>query len=391
MMAFLTDLKSELTPTFPSVLNFHYKMKIKFTMRLRALSTRSILWYNAKSPKHLFHIPTAQTQRQSFHAIHRRLDQNSVDKQTSDVVQEGAIGRPNVSALSLIKGAETSLNREVLEITFHDSTYQFHAQWLHDAQVDNGPSKDASDVFSQKGPKAFIQDIRLVGTGTQSALQVAWYDGTTTSFPAIWLRALAPIVGKLQRDSAQIAKKTKSSQNWLANTIQIPTVSYSELFPDTTTPDALQASTEDVFDTLLQDSAIGIVKIVNLPEPNFQNERSSENTLITNILKQLFGGVFFHPRRGADKTFNVASHHQEDKKRGIELPNYNADKILLPHADHAHYTYPARIQGLYALEGQSENTFLSCFKALETLLDEAPDLYHQLCTAPMATGRVAHF
>lgn len=178
---------------------------------------------------------------------------------------------------------------------------------------------------------------------------------------------------------------------WLARELIIPEVPYSEIFPEVGVADTPNATKERIFDALLQEHAVGVIKVIGLPAPDIEGERNKENTIVTKVLKQVFGSVFFHPMRGADKTFNVASHHEEDKKRGSGLPNYNIDKVLLPHSDYSHYTHPAKVQGLYYLEGESENTFVSCFAVLETLKQEAPHLYQSFCSAPMATGRVAHF
>jgi trimethyllysine dioxygenase len=325
----------------------------------------------------------------AFHSNSIRLHQNIAVQESSGEKLGQSHKHPSTKAQNSISGVETYPNGEAVKITFRDGAFTFHAQWLHDAQVDKGPSKDDSEVFSQKIPKAFIQNTNLAGTGVHSILEITWNDGTTTSFPVIWLRVLAPLVGKADRP--QVTASPRLPGKWQANTFSIPEFPYTDMFPENPTPEAFNASLERILDTLLQDSGVGIVKIVNLPPTDLKSERDKENTLVTKILKQLFGGVFFHPRRGVDKTFNVASHHQEDKKRGIELPNYNTNKVLLPHTDHAHYIHPARVQGLYALEGESENTFVSCFAALETLQIEAPHLYQQLFTAPMATGRVAYF
>lgn len=325
----------------------------------------------------------------TLHFSHILRQQDAAVQKSSDTVFGYDAHLPPSTTGHLVKGVETAAELQAVTIAFQDSSFTFNTQWLHDAQVDDGPSKDDSLVFSRKVSKAQIQRIGLAGTGAKSAVDITWKDGSTTSFPAIWLRVLAPIVAKSNHVPAMVGQY--SPTGWLANELSIPEVSYSDLFPESASLKDLNASKERVLDAVLQDTTAGIVKVVGLPAPDFESERNKENTIVTKVLKQLFGSVFFHPIRGADKTFNVASHHKEDMKRGAGLPNYNPNKILLPHADHAHYIHPARVQGLYALEGESVNTFVSCFAALETLKKEAPHLYEPLCTAPMATGRVAHF
>lgn len=88
---------------------------------------------------------------------------------------------------------------------------------------------------------------------------------------------------------------------------------------------------------------------------------------------------------------SLQTHHEEDLKKGIALPNYDTNERLLTQADQSHYTHPARIQGLYALEGESENALVSGSAALSTSIEETLCLYEHLCTTLMAIGRVAHW
>jgi trimethyllysine dioxygenase len=53
--------------------------------------------------------------------------------------------------------------------------------------------------------------------------------------------------------------------------------------------------------------------------------------------------------------------------------------------------HPAQVQGLYCLEGESHNTFVSSLAVLETMQREAPDLFPYMLKSPMVVGRVAHF
>ena len=178
---------------------------------------------------------------------------------------------------------------------------------------------------------------------------------------------------------------------WLAHELAIPEVLYGDLFPQISVLGDLNAVKERILDAVLLESALGIVKVVGLPDSDVESERKRENTIVTKVLKELCGSVYYHPRRGADKSFKVTSSYADEMKPGEALPNYNTKKVLLPHTDHSHYTHPARIQGLYALEGESENVFVSCFATLGTLKKETPHLYTPFCKSPMSIGRVAHF
>lgn len=195
---------------------------------------------------------------------------------------------------------------------------------------------------------------------------------------------MAPLVAK-----AAIVEDPPIAKGWLAQSLTIPHVAYADIFSE-----SFEQSTATVvrmLDELLDQSSAGIIRVVGLPAPDVASEREKKNTLVTKVLKQIFGSVFVHPRRGADQTFNVASHHKEDVKRAVGLPNYNTNEVLLPHVDHAHYQNPVQVQGWYGLEGESENTFVSSLATLRTLKEESPDLFEHLCQAPTAFGRVVHY
>jgi len=143
-------------------------------------------------------------------------------------------------------------------------------------------------------------------------------------------------------------------------------------------------------DKILSSSSPGIIKIVDLPEPNFEDERNHINNINTKVLKRLFTSIFYHPIRGADTTFNVSS-HDHDATRRVGLRNYETTQVLLPHVDHAFCDHPIQVMGFYGLEGTSLNTCTSPLAAFETLKQESPESYQHLCNAPMAVGRMSRF
>jgi trimethyllysine dioxygenase len=320
---------------------------------------------------------------------HDPVRQEHAIQNPSDIPFELVTDIPSNKPSDLITGVRTTPNGESVTVEFHDATFTFHTQWLHDARVDNGPAKDAVEAFLQNTLIARIRNTRIAGHGVRMTLIVTWNDGCISQFPAIWLRVYAPLVAKRHGEDA--ARESNAPKGWLRNTVTIPEISYAEIFPGNSTSEMSPTTAAWVYDALLHESAAGIVKVVGLPAPVVEDERNTENTLVTRILKQIFGSVFVHPRRERDTSFNIASHHEKTAEKGIALPNYNTNQTLLPHVDQSHYTYPARIQGLYALEGESENTFVSCPAVLATFREETPHLFEHLCTAPMAFGRVAHF
>lgn len=124
-------------------------------------------------------------------------------------------------------------------------------------------------------------------------------------------------------------------------------------------------------DQIISSSSPGIIKIIDLPEPGFEDERNHINNINTKVLRRLFTSVFYHPVRGADTTFNVWS-HDLDATRKVGLPNYDTTQVPPPHVDYAFYDHPIQVMGFYGLEGTSLNTWTSPLAALETLKHEIP-------------------
>ena len=289
-------------------------------------------------------------------------------------------------AWSLV-GCDIISNGEALTVRFLDASFTFHAQWLDDARCDHGPSRTAFTAFCQKSTVARILKVHTNREGVGVAVDLNWPDGSVSSYPAIWLRIMGPLVGRT--DKSGPPPPALQSRGWLTDSLKIPSFEYRAIFADTTS--MCEATAASIMDEILMAPNTGIVKITDLPAPIIESEREKTNTLVTQVLKKIFGAVFQHPRRSGEKTFNVASHHEDDSKRAAGLPNYDTSQILLPHVDHAHYQHPIQVQGWYGLEGESENTFVSGLQALNTLLEEAPDLFEPLTTAPMSVGRVVHY
>lgn len=286
----------------------------------------------------------------------------------------------------IIRDAALLFNGRLLQIQFQDGAFTFHSQWLHDAEVENGPSKPATHVYTQVVADSTIQSVKKSGKGFSIVLHVTWDDGKSATFPALWLRVYAPLVAK---EEAPRSPNKSVQHGWLADELRIPEIRYADILALGSNDAESFEERFNIYELLLSDTSSGIIKVVSLPEPRIEEERDGENALVTQILKLLFGAVFRHPRRAADTTFNIASHHEKDVQKGKALPNYNTSQLLLPHQDLSHYLHPSRIQGLYALEGDSENTFVSCHAVLETFRRERPELAQHLYSAPTAFGRVA--
>ena len=271
-------------------------------------------------------------------------------------------------------------------VKFPGGDWVFHAQWLYDARCDEGPTRNALTAFCSREDTVQVTDVSISGHSLSAHLDITWNDGTNSSFPAAWLKVMAPIVA-MSPDSS--AKQDEPHQlGWTTSSLTIPEIPYHELFIGKQEQEADDVTKLRVLSLLLHKSSAGIVKITGLPAPNI--EEKEHKNVVTKILKFLFGEVWQHPKREPDTTFNVASHH-DDQKRADDLPNYDTKQVLLPHSDHAFYDNPIQVMGFYALEGNSENTWVSSLAALETLKKEDPNLFPYLCTAPMVLGRVSRF
>lgn len=299
-------------------------------------------------------------------------------------------GLSNASPNQLIVNSSVSPSKDTLTVSFHDSTFVFHAQWLHDARCDTGSERREGQVFCQQLDPVHIQNAGVSGSGVKTTLDVTWDDGTTTPFPGVWLRLLGPHVAK-NLQSTTAVKESNTPKGWLANELVIPEISYRKIEGEHLSHEEFLATKAWILDTLLLDDSPGIFKITDLPKVDTYTESTQVNNLLTHVLKRLFGAVFQHSMRPADATFKVASYYHESATRVTELPNYDTSEKLLPHVDHAHYDNPVRVQGLHAVQGHSENTFVHGFAALNTLRKEDPDLYDALCSAPYILGRVAQF
>lgn len=289
-----------------------------------------------------------------------------------------------------IPSCKKCTNGSKVAVSFPDGEFTFHSQWLHDARCDDGASRNAVTAICQQPTETIrINSAEMRNEGSRVTLNVTWNDGVNSKFPIEWLQVMAPIVARRTSDDSQ-TKATASAKGWTVETLKIPEISYKELFDTYTEQERLNALMLSILDYLLSPSFPGLVKVVDLPNPNMEDELNHVNNLNTLILKKLFGSVFVHPTRGADKSFNVSSRADEAERRK-DLPNYDTTQVLLPHADHAFYETPIQVQGWYILEGESEDTWVSVLAALETLKEEAPESYHHLCNTPMTLGRVSAF
>ncbi|MCJ1436044.1 hypothetical protein MMC27_005422 [Xylographa pallens] len=285
----------------------------------------------------------------------------------------------------LLVSCSKSKNKDQVTTEFSDGTFIFHSQWLHDACRTDGPSRNIDTAFCQSTSTSYAAKVQISGHGIDQALNVTWDSGKTSKFPSTWLRAIAPVVASSKNHPS--LDQPPLPDGWLVATLKIPEISYRDIFPKDASPELRDDIRLRVMDAVIGTGDPGIIKVVDLPAPNIEQERGTRSNIVTSIVKQLFGSTWVHPRRDADTTFNVSS-HSDDLNRA-ELPNYDTNQSLLPHTDHAMYDQPIQIMGFYGLEGKSENTWVSAPAVLKTLRDEDPRLFAELVhKAPMTVGRV---
>ena len=319
-------------------------------------------------------------------------------KGVSDKVAISEPQSPKAGSVGEVKSSEITstckkcTNGNKVTIAFPDDTFVFHSQWLRDARCDEGAARNASTAICQQ-PAATVRvkSVKMSGQGSNATVDLTWDDEVNSKFPLAWLRVMAPLVAaKAQIPPLATKPAENKNKGWTVKSLNIPEVSYNDLFKADLQQQELDTIILSTIDKILSSSFPGIIKVVDLPEPNVEEEHAHINNINTRVLKRLFGSVFVHPIRGSDQTFNVSS-HDHDSTRKVGLPNYDTKQVLLPHTDHAFYDNPIHVMGFYALEGTSMNTWTSPLAALETLKQESPESYQHLCNAPMALGRVNHF
>ena len=78
-------------------------------------------------------------------------------------------------------------------------------------------------------------------------------------------------------DSPQLARMESVTKRWLVETLVIPEISYYRLFDGALRQEQLNATILSVLDNFLCPSAPGIVKVIDLPAPNIEDEKSQND------------------------------------------------------------------------------------------------------------------
>lgn len=189
---------------------------------------------------------------------------------------------------------------------------------------------------------------------------------------------MAPLVAS-RNDKEKTASDTRVNSEWKVKDLIIPEFSYNDIFDPDSTKEQFDKLSLQIIDHLLSPFSTGLIKIIDLPAPNMEDELKHINTI---VLKKLFGSVFDHPVRAKDTVFAVSTRGKEKRQN---LPNYDTNQVLFPHTDHAFYHTAAQV------EGESENTFVSVLGDLRELKEKHPAMYRHLSSTPLAFGRQSTF
>ena len=247
----------------------------------------------------------------------------SKDTAQTASVKDGATS--NGKKADILRSCTKCTHGNKVTVEFFDATFIFHAQWLHDARCDSGAARNATTAICQQpiSTTVHIEKAHLSGHGIDMKLLIAWEDGQSSSLPGPWLRVMAPLVAKTVGEIPQ----EPVAKGWLATNLDIPEISYRDVVrASPTCKDYSESIATEILDKLLNPSLPGFVKVVDLPAPNYEDERNHRNNIVTSVLKSIFGSVFIHPLRGSDQTFNVSSH--SDTKRAVGVSHSTASVIF---------------------------------------------------------------
>ena len=97
-------------------------------------------------------------------------------------------------------------------------------------------------------------------------------------------------------ESPQPASERAENKGWTVDTLKIPEIFYSDLFPDEIKQEQLDATLLSTLDKILSPSSPGIIKIIVLPDANIEEERNyinNLNTLSLNVSSAQFSSTLF--------------------------------------------------------------------------------------------------
>ena len=78
-----------------------------------------------------------------------------------------------------------------VEVHFSDQSFTFPTWWLHLSRKDEGlPSPE--EGFCKNPSEICVRRVKVEGARRWATVNITWNTGTTSKFPALWLRVLGP-------------------------------------------------------------------------------------------------------------------------------------------------------------------------------------------------------
>lgn len=115
---------------------------------------------------------------------------------TPTIIAEGSSSQTPAEALGFILFSVLSSGRsddgDQVDIHFSDGhRFTFPTWWLQLCRMEEGlPSPEAG--FCKNPSEIRVHRVKVIGTGIWATVAITWNTGTTSQFPALWLRVLGP-------------------------------------------------------------------------------------------------------------------------------------------------------------------------------------------------------
>ena len=119
-------------------------------------------------------------------------------------------------------GCDKSEEGDEVDLHFSDGSFAFPTWWLYLSRKDESlPAPDG--VFSKHPAKICVHRVKVTGEGTKTTVEITWNTGTTSPFPALWLRVLGPTKA-LDCEPSESRPRTPTGKNPLSGVEELTVV-----------------------------------------------------------------------------------------------------------------------------------------------------------------------
>lgn len=94
-------------------------------------------------------------------------------------------------ALFSVLKSDKSDDGEEVELCFSDEKFTFATSWLYLSKNNEGPPS-SDEAFCKNPSKIRAHCVTVTGAGIKATVNITWNTGTTSQFPALWLRVMGP-------------------------------------------------------------------------------------------------------------------------------------------------------------------------------------------------------